>query len=76
MVQTVNVYPMLIICNLANYANMLITKIAQGCNFGNQAEISLITIKNTNQSKNLVLMDISRSRKYIHDYYVVLVKCT
>ena len=49
MVQTVNVYSMLIICNLANYANMLITKIAQGCNFGNQAEISLISIKNTNQ---------------------------
>ena len=52
---------MLIICNLANYANMLIKKVAQGCHFGNSAEISLITIKNTNQSKNLVLIDISRS---------------
>ena len=61
MVQTVNVYPMLIICNLANYANMLIKKVAQGCHFGNSAEISLITIKNTNKSKNLVLIDISRS---------------
>ena len=40
---------------------MLIKKVAQGCNFGNPAEISLITIKNTNQSKNLVLIDNSRS---------------
>ena len=47
---------------------MLITKIAQGCHFGNPAENSLITIKNTNQSKNLVLMDFSRSQKYLHDY--------
>ena len=49
MVQTVNVYPMLSICNLANYANMLITKIAQDFNFGNQVEISLTPILNTNQ---------------------------
>ena len=61
MAQTVNVYPMINVCNLANYANMLIIKVAQGCNFVNSAEISLITIMNTNQSKNLVLINISRS---------------
>ena len=37
-------FPMLYVCNLGNYANMQITKIAQGCQGGKQAEFSLISI--------------------------------
>ena len=37
-------FPMLYVCNLGNYANMQITKIAQGCQGGKQAEFSIISI--------------------------------
>ena len=37
-------FPMLYVCNLGNYANMQITKSAQGCQGGKQAEFSLISI--------------------------------
>ena len=35
---------MLYVCNLGNYANMQITKIAQVCQGGKQAEFSLVSI--------------------------------
>ena len=39
-----NAFSTLYVCILGNYANMQITKIAQGCQGGKQAEISLISI--------------------------------
>ena len=39
-----NAFPMLYVCNLGNYANMQITKIAQGGQGGKQAEFALISI--------------------------------
>ena len=60
---------MLYICNLGNYANMQLTKLAHGCQGGKQAEFSLISIKIMNQSKNIILVNFSRSLKFLHDYY-------
>ena len=51
---------------------MLIRKIAQGWQGGNQAELSYISIYNRNQSKNMRRMNFARSTQFLQDYYVML----
>jgi hypothetical protein len=40
---------------------MQIKKIAQSCQSGNKAKMTLITLRNNNMEKNFIVPDISRS---------------
>ncbi len=49
---------------------MQIKKVAQGCRLGNQAEFVPRPHTNTNQQKNSIVENISRSDNWLLDYYV------